>query len=48
LFSGRAPGFVGPCQVSFEVPAGPTLGDAVALNVTVANASSNPPVLPLR
>jgi len=48
LFSGLAPGFAGLYQINFEVPAGSTLGDAVTLNVTVANASSNPVVLPVR
>ena len=48
LFSGLAPGFAGLYQVNFEVPAGSTLGDAVTLNVTVANASSNPAALPVR
>jgi uncharacterized protein (TIGR03437 family) len=48
LFSGLAPGFVGLYQINFEVPVGSTLGDAVTLNVTVANASSNPVVLPVR
>lgn len=48
LFSGLAPGFVGLYQVNFEVPAGASLGDSVALNLSVASSSSNPVAVPIR
>jgi uncharacterized protein (TIGR03437 family) len=42
LFSGLAPGFVGLYQLNVTIPADAPLGDAVAMEIQVAGATSNP------
>jgi uncharacterized protein (TIGR03437 family) len=42
LFSGLAPGYVGLYQLNFTIPADAPLGNAIAFEVQVAGATSNP------
>ena len=42
LFAGSAPGFVGLLQINARVPLGVTPGDAIAVSLTIGNASSQP------
>jgi uncharacterized protein (TIGR03437 family) len=42
IFSGLAPGFVGLYQINVTIPQDAPLGNAVALEIQLASATSNP------